>query len=277
MSVREHTFPNPGPPPSLDVRNPAGSVTVTAVEGAERVDVRVEALDAAAEQLLPDVDVSAVPADADSPLRVRVAVPERWMFRTPRFAVTVTAPAGAETGVAVASADARLHGPMGAVSVRAASGDTSVERAERLEVRSASGDVQVGTVAGRSSVGTASGDVRLDAADDGLEVRTASGGIRVGRLAGSVTLGSASGDIDVAALDQGTLQLKTVSGDAAVGVVPGRRVWLELSSVSGRMRSELDEEPAGAEHDAGPATVSIVARTVSGDVRVRRVAAAPAA
>ena len=78
------------------------------------------------------------------------------------------------------------------------------------------------------------------------------------------------------ALERGRLQLKTVSGDAAVGVVPGRRVWLELSSVSGRMRSDLDDEPSGAEADAGPATVSISARTVSGDVRVRRAAAVPA-
>ena len=90
MSVREHTVANPGPPPILDLRNPAGSVTVTAVEGSDRVDVRVEALDTAAEHSLADVEISAGPADGGTPLQVRVAVPERWLSRTPRFAVTVT-------------------------------------------------------------------------------------------------------------------------------------------------------------------------------------------
>jgi DUF4097 and DUF4098 domain-containing protein YvlB len=279
MSVREHTFASPGAPPSLEVRNPAGSVTVTAVEGAETVDVRVEALDAAADDLLPSVDVSATPTDGSGPLRVRVAVPQRQLFRTPRFAVTVTAPARCDLRLSMASADGHLHGPLGRVDVRTASGDVRVERADRLEVRSASGDVAAGAVTGHVAIGTASGDVRIDAASGGLEVRTASGGIRTGRVVGDVTLGTASGDVDVAAVERGAVRLKSVSGDAVVGVVPGQRVWLELSSVSGRMRSELDEEPAGAagtEVGTPSATVSISARTVSGNVRIHRALAATA-
>jgi hypothetical protein len=276
MSVREHTFASPGTAPSLDVRNAAGSVAVTAVEGADRVDVRVEALDGAAEELLPEVDVSASPDGGTGPLRVRVAVPERRLFRTPRFAVAVTAPARSDLRVAVASAEADLRGPLGRVDVRTASGDAGIERAERLEVRSASGDVEVGTVTGRAAVGTASGDVRVDRAEDGLEVRTASGGISAGRVAGDVFLGTASGDVEVAAVERGAVRLKTVSGDAVIGVVPGLRVWLELSSLSGNMRSELTDEPAGGADDTGPATVSISARTVSGDVRIHPVVAAAA-
>jgi DUF4097 and DUF4098 domain-containing protein YvlB len=273
MSVREHTFPSAGPPPSLEVRNPAGTVAVTAVEGADRIDVRVEALDGAAEQLLATVDVSSTAGDESTPARVRVVVPERWLFRTPRFAVTVTTPAACEVRVAVASADALLRGPMGEVSVSGASGDVEVERADRLQVRSASGDVGVGAVNGHTTVATASGDARVTSAGDGLEIRTASGDVVVGRAAGHVTLGTASGDVAVSAVEHGTVRLKTVSGDANVGVVAGQRVWLELSSVSGRMRSELDGEQGGG---SGPATVSITARTVSGDVRVTRAVSAPA-
>jgi hypothetical protein len=73
----------------------------------------------------------------------------------------------------------------------------------------------------------------------------------------------------------GTVAVKTVSGDVSVGVAPGLRVWLDLSSVSGRMESHLvedDREGAG-----GPAQLTVSLRTVSGDQRVVRAAgAAPA-
>jgi hypothetical protein len=53
-----------------------------------------------------------------------------------------------------------------------------------------------------------------------------------------------------------------------VAVLSGRRVWLDLSSVSGRLASELDDDGPGT----GPAELTLAVRTVSGDVRVRRTA-----
>jgi hypothetical protein len=67
------------------------------------------------------------------------------------------------------------------------------------------------------------------------------------------------------------VQVKTVSGDASVGVTPGLRVWLDLSSVSGRMGSELDDDPA----DDGPPQLTLTMRSVSGDLRIHRTAGAP--
>jgi hypothetical protein len=61
--------------------------------------------------------------------------------------------------------------------------------------------------------------------------------------------------------------VKTVSGDVEVGVVPGLRVWLDLSSISGRMTSQLDGDDGVAGND--PAQLTIAVRTVSGDLRVR--------
>jgi hypothetical protein len=42
-------------------------------------------------------------------------------------------------------------------------------------------------------------------------------------------------------------------------------VWLDRSSVSGRLTSELDDGGP----DDGPGELTLVVRTVSGDVRVR--------
>jgi hypothetical protein len=278
MSVREHQTPTHGATPDIEVRNPAGSVRITAVEGAEELSIRVEALDEAAEQLLDrvDIDVSpATPGAVGSRIRVRVMVPDkRLSFRTPAFAVEVSTPAGAAARIAVASADVELRGRMDRLDLTSASGETTVESCTELQLRSASGDARVGVVTGAATIGSASGDLRLESAGHGLQVRTASGDVSVGYAAGEISISTASGDVSLAAVGAGRVQLKSVSGDTTIGVVPGLRVWLDLSSVSGRMDSQLvDDDTVATE---GPAQLSLSLRSVSGDLRLRRAAPRPA-
>ena len=78
-----------------------------------------------------------------------------------------------------------------------------------------------------------------------------------GRL-GDLELTTASGDVTVA--ECASLELRTASGDARVG------------TVSGRMNSQLPDDD-GAAGD-GPAQLSLTLRSVSGDLRIRRVAPA---
>jgi hypothetical protein len=277
MSVRKHTASAAGPPPRIEVRNPAGSVTVEAVEGATELDVRVEPLDEAAEELLDRVEVEVSAADpdrVDSPTRLRITVPERRLARTPAFAIRITTPAGASARIAVASADVDLRGRLGALELTAASGEVGVESCADLHLRSASGRARIGTVTGHGTVGTASGDVRLGRAEGGLEVRTASGGVSVDETAGSVSIRTASGDVSIGTATGGGIELKTVSGNATVGVLPGLRVWLDLSTVSGRMQSALDAENSAADD---PAALTIAVRSVSGDLRIHPAAAPRAA
>jgi Putative adhesin len=277
MSVRKLHASAPGSPPRIDVRNPAGSVTVEALEGADALDVRVEALDAAAEQLLDRVEIDVSPIDpdrADSPVRLRIAVPERRLMRTPEFAVRVTTPADAAVRVAVASADVDLLGRFARTDVTGASGHLAVDEVADLELRTASGDARVGTVHGRASVGSASGDVRLGRVGGALQVRTASGDVSVEHAGGATSISTASGEVTVAEAAAEAVKVKTASGDVTVGVAPGLRVWLDLASVSGRMTSDLDEDVA----DSGARPqLSLTLRTVSGDLRIGRSAPAPAA
>jgi hypothetical protein len=70
------------------------------------------------------------------------------------------------------------------------------------------------------------------------------------------------------------VQIKTVSGDVSVGVVPGLRIWLDLSSVSGRMNSLLEDDGRSSD---GPAELTLSLRSVSGDMHIHRTATAPVA
>ena len=271
MTVRTHRVPVSGRPRALEVRNPAGSVLVEALPGATEVVVTVEALDGAAEQLLDRVDVTATAGE------VRVSVPERRLTRTPRFAVSVTTPPDVDATVAVASADATLRGRLGRVAVQTASGDVAAEHGGSAQVRSASGDVRLTHVDGPAVVGTASGDVRVDEPAGPLEVRTASGDVVVGTVAAGLEVKTASGDVRVERAVAGTLRVTTVSGDTGIAVEPGLRVWLDVQSVSGRLVSDLDDEGPATTRGDRDAVLSLLLKSVSGDLRLRRATAVPPA
>ena len=272
MSLHEQVTVAAGLPPRLEVRNPAGSVTVQAVEGADQLEVWVEPLNEAAEELLDDVEIDVREFDSGSPARLRVTVPERRLLRTAAFAVRITTPAGAGARIAVASADVDLAGRFGALEVTGASGDLDVGRGTDVHVRTASGDIRIGTVDGGGSIGSASGDVRVGRANGAVKLRTASGDVSVEAAAADASISTASGDVTVGAATGGAVQVKTVSGDISVGVAPGLRVWLDLASVSGRMHSELEGDGPGGD---GPPALTLTLRSVSGDLRIHPAAPAP--
>ncbi|MGZ4509285.1 MAG: DUF4097 family beta strand repeat-containing protein [Blastococcus sp.] len=275
MSIRSHAAVVDGAPPQIEVRNPAGLVSVTAVEGAQEIQVHVEALDDAAEQWLERVEIdvrAAEPDQGDVPARLRVAVPERRLFRSPAFAVRITTPPGASARIAVASAATELTGRFGALELTGASGDLTAEHGTDVNLRTASGVARIGTVEGRASLSSASGDVHVGRADGPLEIRTASGDAAIEGCSGTVTVHTASGGVRVGAAAGGSIDVKTASGDVTVGVIAGLRVWLDLSSVSGRMDSQLLDD--GPDSD-GPAALTLTMRSMSGAMRVHRAVTVP--
>ncbi|MGZ4608044.1 MAG: hypothetical protein ACXVXV_18070 [Blastococcus sp.] len=76
----------------------------------------------------------------------------------------------------------------------------------------------------------------------------------------------------VGAAAGGSIDVKTASGDVTVGVIAGLRVWLDLSSVSGRMDSQLLDD--GPDSD-GPAALTLTMRSMSGAMRVHRAVTVP--
>jgi hypothetical protein len=165
--------------------------------------------------------------------------------------VRVRAPHGIEVDANVASADVEGRGRFGHVEVNSASGDVTFEDVEgRVNIKSASGDVEVRHVTGEVKINSASGDITLGEADSDVRLRTA------------------SGDQKIRSASTGKVELQSASGDVEVGIRRGSKVWVDASSMSGDTTSELELGDAPSDSD-GP-TVDFRARTMSGDITVRR-------
>jgi DUF4097 and DUF4098 domain-containing protein YvlB len=184
----------------------------------------------------------------------------------PRILVRV--PPGSGVEVSAAALDLVVEVPVLEVVASTASGDVSVAAVETLQVRTASGDVRVDRVS-YASAATASGDILLGEVLDGCECSTASGDIRIRQGRGRVELRSASGDVTVERFEGVDLEAKTLSGDVQVGLVPGCRLEVDVSTLSGAVR--LPEAASPSESEPGDRRrVRLRVRSISGDVDLQR-------
>jgi DUF4097 and DUF4098 domain-containing protein YvlB len=222
------------------------------------------------------VDVEAIRGDLDN-LKVeqhgRDIVIESRKRLGPKgdqeYDVRIQAPHGTDADVNIASASFRATGRLGAVEVNTASGDIDVEDVERdVKVRSASGDVQLGAVDGRAEVSTASGDVQVASVGRGGTIRSASGDLQIGEAAQQVKLQTASGDLQIGSIAEGSVDVKSASGDVRVGVKQGSRLRVDARSLSGDTTSEV--ELGGIELATSGPLVEIKGTTMSGDIRIVR-------
>ena len=195
--------------------------------------------------------------------------------RGPKIDIRIRCPRGSDLAVRAGSADLDATGTLGAVDVKTASGDVSLDDAVSVAADTASGDVRMRDVGGELSVRTASGDVSVRRCDGPLTANLVSGDLSVHEAASGLTVTTVSGDIDVRAVGGGEISIQAVSGDVQLGIKPGECLFIDASSVSGDISSELalDDGPPAAK-DA-PVT-ELRVRTVSGDVEIVRAAAVEA-
>jgi len=256
--VPDYTFDTPQPV-DLRIRAAAGTVTVTAADTGTST-VEVTPLDDAARDL---ADNTAVRLDGD---RLTVEMPDRMVgfsIRRRRVDITITVPTGSSLSTRCASADVTAAGTFATAIVHTASGDVSLEKVEGdAEVHCSSGDITIGSVRA-TKVHSASGRVRIDHAAGDVEIHAASGRIRVGVADASVNAKTASGDITVEDARSGVVSLNAASGDLHVGVRAGVTAHLDVSSVSGRIRSDLPIEDAAPESGS---PLDVRARTMSGNI-----------
>jgi DUF4097 and DUF4098 domain-containing protein YvlB len=243
-------------PPKLRGGVAAGRIEIETAETAETV-----------------VDVEAIRGDLEG-LKVEqrgreivIEQRKRFGFKNDEYEVRIRAPHGSEIDLNLASADIRAEGRFSSLEINTASGDVEVGEVERnAKVRSASGDVQLGPVGGRVDVNTASGDVQVRSAGAGATVRSASGDVMIGEAAQRVVVQTASGDQLIEAVAQGSVELKSASGDVQLGVKPGSRLFVDARSLSGDTTSEV--ELSGVETATEGPLVELKAATMSGDIRI---------
>lgn len=193
--------------------------------------------------------------------------------RVPAVRVRVRCPRGSDLVLRAVSADLGASGPLGAVEIHTASGDVSLGDVGSLELQTASGDVRVGDVAGQLAVRTASGDVSARRCVGPLSAKLVSGDLSVAEASAGMAVSTVSGDVRVGAAGGGEMRVQSVSGDVRLGIKAGEHLYLDASSVSGSVKSELGVEDAPSAESSAP-VVELRVRTVSGDLEIVRAAAA---
>lgn len=194
----------------------------------------------------------------------------RGLRRVPSIEVVVGLPSGSRLSASSASADITASGTLQDVEAKSASGDVSIERAADVRIKTASGDVDCDVIDGSATITSASGTVNLSVVHGALQLTTTSGDAVIHEAGHDVSAKSASGDLDIRLIRQGKLAANSASGDVHVAVAHGVPVWLEVSSLSGKVRSQLER---GQEPGEGEDTVEINARTISGDITITRTGA----
>ncbi|MEV6969501.1 DUF4097 family beta strand repeat-containing protein [Hamadaea sp. NPDC051192] len=263
-----YEFPITGPL-STDVRVSAGRVEITAQPGLTTATVAVEPFDGS--DLSREAAAQTTVELHGTNLIVKAPEHKGWLkMRNPRLAVSIRIPADSTLDLRTASADATCSGAYRQVSVHSASGDVFVEDVTGdFAITTASGDVRAMHVGGEFKANSASGDISADTVDGSADLHSASGDVELGTLSGGVRATTASGDFALRTLRNGVAKVNSASGDIAIGVVPGIGVWMELTSMSGRARSDLQPSDAPA---SGQPDVALHLRSMSGDIVVSRAA-----
>jgi Putative adhesin len=273
---------------SLRFRLPSGRVVVTTADE-PRTSVELVPLGRRGTDAIENVEVLVSEAGDGHVITVDEKDRIRWgplrITWGADVEVRVTCPPGADLDLSGGSTDLRADGVLGEVSARSASGDIKLETvAKKLQAKTASGDISIRAIEAGGSAVTVSGDLDIGRVESTLSARSVSGDARIRSVRAPLTLSTTSGDVELESVEAGDVRVQSVSGDVRIGVARGTRVFIDATSVSGSLTSELglaDDEPApeSSEGEAAPEASPVVplhVKTVSGDVSLVRAAAVPA-
>ena len=271
----ERSFETPNPI-ELYVENHSGLITVTAAD-VSRTDITVTG-ERAEDFLVEQRDD-----------QVQVVAPKQGMGflagGNRKSRITVVMPAHSTLTVKTGSADTTVRGPLTGLWVTSGSGDVSAELVDGVaELQSGSGDIRLVELRGNAriksgsgdvavtrcadlTVSTGSGDVRIESVGGRLAIKTGSGDVQVGEAADDLSLSTGSGDLTVDVAHKGRYVVKGASGDVRIGVPAGTPVWTDITTLSGRVRSDLTPVGAPAE---GQDHLEIRATTASGDITLQQ-------
>ncbi|HEU4947907.1 MAG TPA: DUF4097 family beta strand repeat-containing protein [Kribbella sp.] len=216
-----------------------------------------------------------------------VELPKQLLRRSPEVRVRIETPATLAARIKTGSGDIVAAIPLDDARLSAGSGDLRIERTEGvLAASTGSGDIRVQHAVGPVRANTGSGSIDITTAEALLALSTGSGDVRIGDAAGQATVKvgsgditieriqdhsvatSGSGDVRVELADGPSVRAETARGDVQIGVPDGVPTFLDLKTVTGQIRCDL--EP-GARPAEGERSLMLRARTVSGDITVVRV------
>ncbi|MDX6279000.1 MAG: hypothetical protein QOH03_71 [Kribbellaceae bacterium] len=203
-------------------------------------------------------------------IRVRIATPAVLDARIQTGSGDITSRAAlGEARLSTGSGDIRAERIEGDLAANTGSGDVRVGYAGgQVRAKTGSGVIDIGETVGTAGLSTGSGDVRVGDAAGPTTVKVGSGDITIERIRDHSVATSGSGDVRVESAEGPSVRAETARGDVQIGVPDGVPTYLDLKTVTGQIRCDLEpgEKPAEGER-----SLMLRARTVSGDITVVRV------
>jgi DUF4097 and DUF4098 domain-containing protein YvlB len=282
-NVRSESFATPSPVRVI-VEVPKGTIRIAARDVTEtRVTLTAPRGDARSQQWIAEAEVRR----AGDEIVVRIRRPEfswRSMW-SGKVEATIEVPLQSAAVLSTGSGRIETEGKLGDVEASTGSGNIQLDESADVRARTGSGEIVVAGSSASVSAKTGSGDVRIGKVAADVRVATGSGHAELTEALGAAKLTTASGNIDIAhagnrleafavsgdvrigCADHGRVNARTVSGGISVGVAKGTAALLDVTAVSGRVRSDLEasDEPG----DDAP-QVELVLHTMSGNVSVAR-------
>lgn len=229
---------------------------------------------------------------ANGRLLVKTPRLRSWLPRSTGRSVDVTIelPEGSHLHGAGQLADFHCDGQLGECRIKTGLGRIRVDRADRLSLKSGTGDISADRATGDAEVTAGSGDVRLRELDAAaviknsngdtwvgevrgdMRLKAANGSIAVDRANASVVAKTANGDVRLGEVVRGSVVLETHAGDLEVGISEGTAAWLDVSARVGKIHSALESADAPG---SSAETVEVRARTSVGDIVVVRPSTSP--
>jgi DUF4097 and DUF4098 domain-containing protein YvlB len=283
MNPRTHTFQTPTAP-KLRIDVPRGKIAVTASEtGETEISLYAPRGDVDALAWIAEAEVAEIGGEivVRNPTR-------RWfgLIHCGPIEAVIKTPTGAAATLSMGAGKVETTGKLGALTATTGAGNVVIQACGDARLRTGSGNVELEDAAGGVDAKTGAGEVSIRKAAGDVRITTGAGNARLGEITGAahVTTGhgnieifhaggetaeafTASGNIEVARADRGRVRAKTVSGRVSVGVPEGVAALLDVSTMSGRVRSDLAASGPPAE---GEPRVELVLSTVSGNVNVAR-------
>jgi DUF4097 and DUF4098 domain-containing protein YvlB len=203
-------------------------------------------------------------------IRVRIQTPAELSTRIKTGSGDISARAAlGESRLSTGSGDIRLDRVEGALAANTGSGDVRVQHAAgTVRASTGSGSIDITDAGGAAALSTGSGDVRIGDAFGPTTVKVGSGDITIERIRDHSVATSGSGDVRVEIADGPSVRAETARGDVQIGVPDGVPTYLDLKTVTGQIRCDLEPGERPAE---GERSLMLRARTVSGDITVVRV------
>ncbi|PPK67471.1 hypothetical protein V5P93_005498 [Actinokineospora auranticolor] len=184
--------------------------------------------------------------------RLVVRAPKEPQLRNIPLAVSVRAPAGSSVSARSGAGSVRVSGVADRVDVTTGAGTVDIgETTGAVSATSGTGAVRIGTAAAGIQARTGRGEVELSSIGGPTKVVTGGGDVWLGAVAADVSVRSGTGDITVADAVTGKLDLTTGSGALRIGIRPGSPAEIDVSSGAGEARSELPITGAKPEGEPG--------------------------